>query len=324
MDLISIIVPIYNVEVYLKKCIDSLINQTYSNIEIILVDDGSTDSSPIICDKYSIKDYRIKAIHKKNGGLSDARNKGIEIAAGKYIMFVDSDDFIMPTMVEKMHYEIQKNSSKLIMCNFEYVNQEGKPILCKENILLKSEVWSKDEFWIHYFSGQAAVCVVAWNKLYKREWFDKLRYNVGKYNEDEFIIKNIIDKSSGIKCIPEKLYCYTQRPDSIMGTFSLRRLDAAEAYIKRGNLFLNENKVAFAEQIITLAVELMIEGYLKLDLNKKDVKKRYTFLRKKLKHIYLKMQKNKLSLHFRLNTAVFLINERVYLFLHKVFGKKIY
>ena len=108
MEKISIIVPVYNVELYLEKCIESIINQTYTNIEIILVDDGATDSSGNICDLYSKKDSRIKVIHKRNGGLSDARNVGIEKAVGQYLMFVDSDDYIDKTMCEKLYNALKK------------------------------------------------------------------------------------------------------------------------------------------------------------------------------------------------------------------------
>lgn len=323
MDLISIVVPVYNVEKYLNKCVDSLINQTYPNIEIILIDDGSEDTSGKKCDEFADSDSRIKVIHKKNGGLSDARNAGIEIASGKYIMFVDSDDYVMPEMVELL-YRSLRNKNELVICNFEYVNENGEVIVSKENMLLKNEVWSKEDFWKHYYSDQIVTCVVAWNKLYKKDWFACIRYEAGKYNEDEFILKGIIDQVSVIRCISPKLYFYTQRNNSIMGNFNLKRLDAVEAYLKRGSEFLCENQVSFAENSITLALELLVEGYLKLDLGETEVKKRFNDLKNHLKKVYIKMQKENLTFHFRFNTLIFLINIRLYIFLHNKFGQKVY
>lgn len=142
-DLISIIVPVYNVEKYLNKCIDSIINQTYKNIEIILVDDGSTDNSGKICDEYLLRDSRIKVIHKNNGGLSSARNEGINISSGEYIGFVDSDDWVEPNMYEEMYKKILYSNADIVDCGYwkEYENKSIKYIsanevkFCGENLL---------------------------------------------------------------------------------------------------------------------------------------------------------------------------------------------
>ena len=121
MDTISVIVPVYNIEGYLGKCIDSIIAQTYKDLEIILVDDGSSDHCGAICDKYAKKDNRIKVIHKPNGGLSDARNHGIEAATGSYLGFVDGDDYIEPQMYEKLHNALVENDAEMSICSFRYV-----------------------------------------------------------------------------------------------------------------------------------------------------------------------------------------------------------
>ena len=120
---VSVIIPVYNVENYVKKCIDSVINQTYTNIEIILVDDGSTDSCGSICKEYSLRDNRILVIHKKNGGLSEARNVGLSYAKGNYILFVDGDDYIEKNMIEKLYNTILSNDSDMALCNFFYVDE---------------------------------------------------------------------------------------------------------------------------------------------------------------------------------------------------------
>lgn len=134
-DLISIIVPVYKVENYLSKCLDSMICQTYKNIEIILVDDGSPDNSGKICDDYAKKDSRIKVIHKENGGLSDARNAGLKIATGKYIGFVDSDDYISVEMYEKLYNQAKKEDADIACCNYYRVKMEKN--LIKELLEIK-------------------------------------------------------------------------------------------------------------------------------------------------------------------------------------------
>ena len=136
--LISVIVPIYNVEQYLENCINSILNQTYRNLEVILVDDGSPDNCGGICDLYSDKDPRIKVIHKQNGGLSDARNKGLDAATGEYLAFVDSDDTILPEMIDKLYQRIVIDQSDLAFCGYQQVNQKGdvlSEVYLEDNLL---------------------------------------------------------------------------------------------------------------------------------------------------------------------------------------------
>ena len=121
-DVVSVIVPVYNVEQYIRKCIESILNQTYNKMEIILVDDGSTDNSGIICDEYSKRDKRIKVIHKINGGLSDARNAGLDICTGDYIVFVDSDDYIKNNMIEMLHKDILEKRADISVCSYFFDN----------------------------------------------------------------------------------------------------------------------------------------------------------------------------------------------------------
>ena len=183
-ELISVIVPIYKVEAYLERCIGSIVNQTYKNLEIILVDDGSPDSCPDICDAWKEKDDRIKVIHKKNGGLSDARNAGMQIMAGTYISYIDSDDWVANDMYEKMMYAIKKNDADICECQFEKTagivksnkeQQTDKVTILKKEEALKAVVEEK-------------INPVVWNKIYKREIVDQLYFEKGKYNEDEFWI----------------------------------------------------------------------------------------------------------------------------------------
>lgn len=225
-DKISIVLPIYNVEAFLDKCIYSIVNQTYENIEIILVDDGSTDSSPQICDKWKQRDSRIKVIHKENGGLSDARNVGIDNATGEWIGFVDSDDYVDVTMFEKLYKACIENDCLISSCGFIRAFEDGT----------KNELWSTTQDMLlsqeEMIEGlyTAAVSCVAWNKLYKIELFDGVRYPFGKTREDMFTTYRLFCKTDKLKYIHEALYYYCQRKDSITGEkFNYRYLDSLEA-----------------------------------------------------------------------------------------------
>lgn len=231
---ISIIVPVYNVEKYLNRCIDSILNQTFKEYELILVDDGSTDNSGKICDLYEKKDKRIKVIHKENGGLSSARNCGIEKSIGKYIGFVDSDDFIHPQMYSYLYDYLDKYKADISICAFRKVKENEcikKQIKNKElNIVILNNIEAQYEL----YKNHGDQFVVAWNKLYKRELFRDLRYEEGKIHEDEYIIHQILYKSKTIIYIKEEFYNYYIRENSIMNSkFSLKSFDGVCALKER-------------------------------------------------------------------------------------------
>ena len=238
-NIVSIIVPVYNVEAYLDKCLDSLVNQTYSNIEIILVDDGSTDSSSQKCDNWRKKDKRIKVVHKENGGLSDARNKGISVSTGEYICFVDSDDYIDSKYVELLYNAIMKNKTNISQCGIKYVDDAGKDMndvgynkdICLSGIEMLQDVYNG-----HYVEN-----VVAWNRLYKREMIDNFLFPKGRIHEDEYTTYKLLYFEKKVSIVKEKLYYYRQSNNSITrSSFKLRRLDIIDAY-KEKIEFYNAN-----------------------------------------------------------------------------------
>ena len=229
--LISVIVPIYNVEKYLQKCVESIINQTYKNLEIILVDDGSPDNCPAICDSYAVKDSRIKVIHKVNGGLSDARNAGMKIATGEYISFIDSDDYISNDFINELYSAINSQNSDIAECKIIKV-YEDEPLgeindSCKITSFDCQRSLSKliDEDGFHQH---------VWNKLYKSEIALKLLFEKGKLNEDEFWTYQVFGMAKKATVVEKTMYFYLQRKGSIMSeSFNLRRLDALEAKAER-------------------------------------------------------------------------------------------
>lgn len=232
---ISVIVPVYNVEKYLPHCLDSILNQTYKNLEIILIDDGSSDRCPEICDTYAGKDKRIKVSHKKNGGLSDARNTGIEMLTGEYVAFVDSDDYIATNMYEVLLNRIIFDRADMAICNFLYVNERGELLEGKNNNLpIINECLQPRNAIKKLSEPKAWYYVTAWNKLYHKKIFENLRFPKGKYHEDEFVIHYILQNCVRISCVHDPLYYYVQRDNSITSeSFSLRRMDIADALIDR-------------------------------------------------------------------------------------------
>uniref|UniRef100_UPI004057086A glycosyltransferase n=1 Tax=Agathobacter sp. TaxID=2021311 RepID=UPI004057086A len=232
MSKISIIVPIYKVESYIRKCIDSIIAQTHKSLEIILVDDGSPDNCPAICDEYALIDERIKVIHQKNSGLSEARNAGIKNATGQYIGFVDSDDYIAPNMYEELLKLIEDAEADLAICNYQYVNESGKNLFFISP--MEDEIFDKENIFKKLEAGKSHYYVTAWNKLYKRELFKDISFPKGKLHEDEFIVHEIFYKCNKVVTTSNTYYYYVQRADSIMsGKMSIKRLDAIEAVYNR-------------------------------------------------------------------------------------------
>lgn len=210
--LISIIIPVYKVEKYLEKCIQSVINQTYENLQIILVDDGSPDNCGKICDEYAKKDHRIEVIHKSNGGLSDARNKGLEIAKGEYIGFVDSDDYIESDMYEVLYNLLKQYNADVSICNFYTVSQEKIAIKNADNGIKE---YNRIEI-LKEILLDNNIQSYAWNKLYKKELFDEIKYPVGKKYEDIGTTFYLLEKCNKVVVTGKPEYYYINRQDSIV------------------------------------------------------------------------------------------------------------
>lgn len=237
-ELISIIVPVYNVEKYLPKCIESLLKQTYKKLEIILVDDGSTDQSGIICTSYEKLDRRIKVIHKQNGGLSDARNFGLNVAKGKYVTLVDSDDFVEPIMIEYLYTLISKYQADISVCQRNEVEEKNNVI--HPHLTVQEEVVDGNRNCMKSFFTNKGIDTVACGKLYKNELFDKVRYPIGKYHEDVFTTYKLIAQAQRIAIGSEHLYNYLIRSNSISNSsFQMKHLDAIEANKQRSS-FIKE------------------------------------------------------------------------------------
>lgn len=214
--MISVIIPVYNVEKYLSRCLDSVINQTYSDLEILLVNDGSTDSSGFICDEYAKKDSRIVVIHQENKGTSIARNRGLERAKGEFIGFVDPDDVISVHFYEILYNTLIKTNSDLILCNFQNFTHFNE-IKEDNRSLYNSNEYNGYNFIKNFtYKKDTVRYVVIWNKLYKRYLWDELRFpeNV-KICEDEYVWYKTMFKAHKICELDQIFYYYFKRANSI-------------------------------------------------------------------------------------------------------------
>ena len=224
-NMISVIVPVYKVEKYIRKCIDSIIEQTYKNLEIILVDDGSPDSCGAICDEYALKDSRIRVLHKPNGGLSDARNEGLKIATGNYITLLDSDDYWKPTYLENSYNYLITNNADLVVFPLCSVAEDGRIINEFDNG--QQIEYTPEEALKMMFSSYLPWC--AQGKLYKRSLFDGIQYPVGKLMEDKATTYKIFEKCNKILFVECADYMYLIRKGSIMHSkFDNRQLQTLD------------------------------------------------------------------------------------------------
>ncbi|WP_455684410.1 glycosyltransferase family 2 protein [Thomasclavelia sp.] len=268
-DLISIIVPVYNVELYLKQCIKSIIKQTYDNIEIILVDDGSTDQSGKICDDYKIRNKKVIVLHKENGGLSDARNAGLNYASGKYVFFLDSDDWIKENTIESLYNTMIDSKSDIVISNYYYLydNRSNIAINIDKNIefnrieLMEALIENK---FIKNF---------AWGKLYKKELLDNYKFPKGRLFEDVYWTHLIFAQVNKAIFVKEPLIYYRQRENSISFTFNKNRIDLLIGYLKR-RYFIKNNFPQLLYKIDETIIDIILQLYIECI---KKFNKNYTF-----------------------------------------------
>lgn len=279
--LISVVVPIYKVEKYLVKCIDSIIEQSYRNIELILVDDGSPDSCPQICDKYKSKDLRVRVIHKQNGGLSDARNAGLKIATGEWITFIDSDDYVGVNFLKKLYFAAINTNADISMCDYQSVLDDAGQE--KEETCTKAynNVKCLEEMYHPQIHGME---FVAWGKLYRTELFkkNKIQYPVGKLHEDTFTTYKLIYAAKKIVFSNACEYFYRQREASIMtSSFNIERLAVIDATREACQFFENGREPKLLELAINAYFRNYVSMYSEIVKNK-DIIEDFKTERKKI------------------------------------------
>ena len=318
MDTVSIIIPVYNVESYLDRCVDSVLKQSFQDIEILLIDDGSTDKSGLLCDRWAEKDNRVRVIHKVNEGVSAARNIGLDQANGDYIAFVDSDDFIDANMIETLYNTLQIKHADMCICGFVFVDEFGNP-LAEENqsspitdeILTGFEVIQKlagDRGWFYH---------LAWNKLYRKDLFSDIRFPKGIIcGEDAFIAHRLLGKCSIVACISDTYYYYTQRNQSVTHSRTWKTcLNDAESFLDRASYCYEHGLYECASHFYWETTKLFFILYSEtesdpaLSSELQDTLQRY---RRELKI------SNNFKLKKRLQTVFLALSPQLYLFYHNI------
>lgn len=295
---VSIIIPVYGVEKYLKECLDSVINQTYSNLEIILIDDESPDQCPVICDEYALKDNRIKVIHKKNGGAGSARNAGLKICTGEYICFVDSDDYVYPDYVEVLLEQLIKNNADISVVNYMYLFKDG---LVENDFLMQERDYTSTEY-LKEFLNRCNSSLMT-NKLFKRNVLKNLFFVEGRRIDDEFFTYQAVMRANRITQTSKNLYIYRMRASGVMRTafnyyekilgdqidyFTERYHKVIEKYpeLKKDYLenlmdnMIHWKRQTFISQDIKKRVQKIIKKYfIEIIFGPATMKKKYIFIR---------------------------------------------
>lgn len=268
--LISVIIPVFNVEDYLYQCVTSVINQTYNNLEIILIDDGSEDSSGKICDNLRMLDYRIKVVHQKNMGLSGARNTGLDIANGEYIAFVDSDDWIDSRMYEILYKGLRNAHADIAQCSFYKTrNSTNRQKNLKEKY--EYQIIDSNEAQKRMYQKKFLEYIVVWNKLYSSSLFKTIRFPIGKINEDEFVNYKLYFQSKKIITFTVPLYYYRQRLGSIMNKrYGIKNMDAIEALCKRTDFYAGKEMFSLYTYAMIYKNDLIRNGLEKVRQDKLD------------------------------------------------------
>lgn len=259
--LISVIVPVYKVENYLRRCVDSVLAQTYKNTEILLIDDGSPDKCPEICEEYAKEHSNIKVIHQENKGLSGARNTGIDHAKGAYLAFLDSDDVYSPYFLESLYGALNTYGADISQCRWEYMHEDRIKEAYRKDA--PCQCMTGREMLGKLYIQTGAYFVVAWNKLYKRELFERIRYPEGRIHEDEATTYRLFDLAKKCVCVDNALYGYFVGSGGTSITrngFHLKKLDWRKANLERIDYFLKKDY----KELIVPAVKACNDGSIDL------------------------------------------------------------
>lgn len=296
---ISVIIPVYNVDKYVEKCLKSIINQTYNNLEIIIVNDGSTDNSLMICEKIAKKDKRIKIITQKNGGLSLARNTGIKNSTGDYIAFIDSDDYVSKRFIEVLYNTLIANNADISVCDYIYVDENDHKWSKTKKM---NKIYSNIDAIKDLFVGNQDTEVMSWNKLYKKSLFldNNILFPEGMIHEDNFTTYKLYYFSKSIALVDEKLYFYLQRNNSIMGKkFNVKRLNILLA-IDETKQFFEKKKIDLSKEILCYKIKVSVTVFNNMIKDNYNGKEKYELLNDIKDNFCLYFNNNYLSFKFKL------------------------
>ena len=319
--MISVIVPVYNVEEYLDECVESIVNQTYQDLEILLVDDGSPDNCPQMCDAWEKKNKRIKVIHQKNGGISAARNAALDIACGEYIYFVDSDDFIEATALEYLHKLIVEYNVPMVIGGYRRISADGEydqKVLPDGNI----EVTVLDEYKLWELTAHNMAGVVVWSKLYKAELWKDCRFPIGKINEDNGVMLEILPKCHRVVYSNKQIYYYRINLQStVHAKFNIRNLSNCIFYNDQCGYVHSKGWEDLAIEFWSCGSRIWCDGVNELEKSSSEVRDKlqeiYTMYRDRIRGIELAPNNYKMLL----KRWMFIHMPRLYCRMHKLAAK---
>lgn len=322
MKKVSVIIPAYNVENYIKRTLDSVINQTYENLEIIVVDDGSADNTGHIADEEAAKDHRIRVIHRENGGLSAARNTALALITGELVTNVDADDYIRKDMVEIMVSDIEETRADLVICG----HREGPQDSFSENLTEFSskeiKTYSDGEKFMLLFNERKNESIVFWGKLYRREILDNISFPEGKIHEDEYIVHYVLDRCEKVAYDPRILYHYYKRGGSITtDNFSIKRLDCVPALLDRIVFFEEKGDQELLKYEYIDFLKRFQYFYYGVRLNFPERREIYMDLFDKYKEVYEKAY-DLITIKYRLRFAMFIHYPMLNYHIKRAFGAK--
>ena len=307
--MISVIVPVYNTAPFLNRCVESILGQTYEHLQVILVDDGSTDESGGLCDQWAVRDPRVQVIHQENGGLSAARNAGLEICTGEFVAFVDSDDYVFPEMYEKMLRRLRSHGAAMAVCQWQYEKPDGTWVVdtARVNRAMFGRMTSR-EFARGLYLGdyENGLVVSAWNKLYRRAILGDLRFE-GRYAEDDDFHTALLSGDFEVTVLEEQLYVYVEHPGSLsrrgFRAEALRILDILEERTRR----FREDPFLVAESMRTYC-NLYIEYHFRAKAAGIPMPGRRRFCR----FVRLLAGRRDCTVKFLLRMGLFLLSPRLY------------
>ncbi|SFC85816.1 glycosyltransferase family 2 protein [Clostridium uliginosum] len=316
--LISIIMPIYKAETYLIKSINSILNQTLKNFELILIDDGSPDNSGKMCDEFAKKDNRIKVIRKENGGASTARNAGLDIAKGQYIAFVDSDDWIEPNMYESLFNLAENSNADIAQCNYLKAEDENVKIINQENEIIT--YFDNIESLHNLYNDMYVSTVVLWNKIYKKFLFDKIRFPLIKIFEDEAIMYKLLFSSNKLIFTNKKLYYYRNTPDSIMNAkFDKKRLCVLDVFDEKVDFMSKLNNESLYAKTLKWYLWSIIDLYFGCIKNFPDDYETISLIKNKATKVYSQyIKSSKHEFKWIVLFSLFKTNPKIYKFVMNI------
>ncbi len=259
MILLSIIIPVYNTKLYLNDCIERVLSQNYSKFECILIDDGSTDGSSSICDEYELKDSRITVKHLQHQGVSYARNIGLDMAKGKYIIFIDSDDVIELNMFTILMNQIIENDLDIVECGYNYIFEDGT---VEKHFSNNTNLFTGKDVLLNFGCENSEIHHVLWNKVYKKDLFQNIRFPIGRVHEDAYVIYKLFYYAKNVRLITSCLYNYIKREGSITNTYNLNRLVSfMELSDEQIGFFLRNEEQPILNQILKLYYYMFFVNY---------------------------------------------------------------